>query len=52
MLALPLQRVQRVDLVPIFKTFLNSSFGSGTDEKFEADLAGFQVGIDENFRDR
>jgi hypothetical protein len=43
MLALPLQRAHRIDLVPILKAFLNTSFGSGSDERFEADLTGFQV---------
>mmetsp|Transcript_4390 Transcript_4390/g.4529 ORF Transcript_4390/g.4529 Transcript_4390/m.4529 type:complete len:923 (-) Transcript_4390:423-3191(-) len=42
MLALPLQRAHRIDLVPILKAFLNTSFGSGSDERFEADLTGFQ----------
>lgn len=51
MLALPLQRVQRIDLVPILKSFLNTSFGSGTDERFEGDLTGFQVSNNESWRD-
>jgi hypothetical protein len=49
MLALPLQRAHRIDLVPILKAFLNTSFGSGSDERFEADLTGFQVSKDKRF---
>lgn len=51
MLSLPLQRVQRIELVPILKTFLNTSFGAGTDERFEADLTGFQASSDRNCKD-
>ena len=42
MLALPLQRSGPVDTVPLLAAFVNTSFGTGSDVKFEGDLTGFQ----------
>ena len=42
MQALPFQRVIDIDSKPVFRTFINKSFGPGADEAFEADFKGFQ----------
>ena len=42
MLALPLQRIVAIDSAPIFRAFVNKSFGAGANERFEVDIRGFQ----------
>ena len=42
MLALPLQRASSANTVPLLKSFLTSTFGTGADLKFDRDLADFQ----------
>jgi programmed cell death 6-interacting protein len=42
MLALPLQRIVAIDSAPIFRGFVNKSFGAGANERFEVDIRGFQ----------
>lgn len=42
MLALPLQRASTINTIPLFKAFINTTFGAGADLKFDSDLTNFQ----------